>query len=58
MKQNYLWTLCCVVVYCNVVLTVPQCPPPYGQELNPLVYKTEKKKQTRKKCVEKNSRYF
>ena len=59
-KQNYLWTLYCVVVYCNAVLTVPQCPPPYGQELNPLVYKTEKKKkkQTRKKCVEKNSRYF
>ena len=42
-KQNYLWTLYCVVVYCNAVLTVPQCPPPYGQELNPLVYKTEKK---------------
>ena len=49
-KQNYLWTLYCVVVYCNAVLTVPQCPPPYGQELNPLVYKTEKKnKQTNKK---------
>ena len=43
-KQNYLWTLYCVVVYCNAVLTVPQCPPPYGQELNPLVYKTENKK--------------
>ena len=48
-KQNYLWTLYCVVVYCNAELTVPQCPPPYGQELNPLVYKTEKKKQTNKK---------
>ena len=45
-KQNYLWTLYCVVVYCNAVLTVPQCPPPYGQELNPLV---KTKKQTNKK---------
>ena len=46
-KQNYLRTLCGVVVYCNAVLTVPQRPPPYAQELNPPVYK-----KTRKKCVE------
>lgn len=46
-------TLCCVVVYCNAVLTVPQCLPPHRQELNPLVYKPEKKQnKTRKKCVE------
>ena len=32
-EQNYLWTLYCVVVYCNAELTVPHCPPPYGQEL-------------------------
>jgi len=38
---------CCVVIYCNAVLTVPQYPSPYGQELNPPVYK-----KTRKKCVE------
>ena len=46
-KQNYLQTLCGVVVYCNSVLTINQCPPPYGQELNPPVYK-----KTKKKCVE------
>ena len=50
-------TLCCVVVYCNAVLTVPQCPPPYGQELNLLVYKTGKKKRKKEMCGN-NSRYF
>ena len=45
MKQNYFRTLCGVVVYCNAVLTVPQCPPPYGQELIPRSIKRKNKKE-------------
>lgn len=44
-------TLCCVVVYCNAVLTVPQCLSPHRQELNPLVYKTEKNKTKQERNV-------